>query len=179
MSEYLQHLLIDGYNVIHQWPEYRRLMKSGIVSAAERLVEDVRPIHDIDSVRVTIVFDGQGNLVQVERPSAQLTFSVLYAPAELTADGLIEQIVARASAPHQCTVVSRDNLVGESIRASGAVLMTVDWLFDWVERCQRRMDTEVHARRRKERSSWKERGSSVWDALPKTPEKPKKPRGGQ
>lgn len=165
MSDTSQHLLIDGYNVLHQWPEYRRLMKSGIVAAAERLIEDVRPIHDIDGVRVTIVFDGQGTQVQIERPSGQQTFSVLYAPAEVTADGLIEQLVARAALPHHCTVVSRDNLVGESIRASGAVLMTVDWLFDWVARCQGRMDTEAGRRRRELRQDWKRSAGSAWDAL--------------
>lgn len=166
MSDYSQHLLIDGYNVLHQWPEYRRLLKSGTVAAAERLVEDVRPIHDIDGVRVTLVFDGQGARVQIERPSGQQTFSVLYAPAEVTADGLIEQLVARATAPQHCTVVSRDNLVGESIRASGAVLMTVDWLFDWVERCRRRMDGVVTQRRRAQREAWKQKVSDVWDRLP-------------
>lgn len=165
MPETSQHLLIDGYNVLHQWPQYRRLLKSGVAAAAERLIEEVRPIHDIDGVRVTIVFDGQGTQVQIERPSGQPTFSVLYAPAEVTADGLIEQLVARASAPQHCTVVSRDNLVGESIRASGAVLMTADWLFDWVERCQRRMDTGMAQRRRAQREQWKSAGSDLWDGL--------------
>lgn len=165
MSAYAQHLLIDGYNVLHQWPEYRRLMKSGIVAAAERLIEDVRPIHDVDGARVTIVFDGRGNRVQVERPSGQVTFSVLYAPADVTADGLIEQLVARAKSPHDCTVVSRDNLVGESIRASGAVLMTVDWLFDWVSRCQGRMDAQLNTRGRAERAKWNSGARGVWDVL--------------
>lgn len=165
MHDYSQHLLIDGYNVLHQWPEYRRLLKGGIVAAVERLIEDVRPIHDMDVVRVTLVFDGRGATVEVERPSGQPTFSVLYAPADVTADGLIEQLVARAADPKLCTVVSRDNLVGESIRASGAVLMTVDWLFDWVERCEKRLDGQVRARRSIDREQWKKGGSGIWDAL--------------
>lgn len=165
MSDFSQHLLIDGYNVLHQWPPYRQLLKAAVVAASDRLIEEVRPIHDMDRVRVTIVFDGSGTQTQIERPSGEQTFSVLYAPAEVTADGLIEQLVARAQLPYHCTVVSRDNLVAESIRASGAVLMTVDWLFDWVERCQSRMDSEAGRRQRAQRQDWKAAVGSTWDAL--------------
>src|SRR5690606_9691257 len=115
-----------------------------------------------DRARVTIVFDAPGAQVRVERPSGEPTFSVLYAPAEVTADGLIEQLVARSPVPQHCTVVSRDNLIAESIRASGAVLMTVDWLFDWVARCQTRMDGEAERRRRTQRQDWKTAGGSAW-----------------
>ena len=45
----------------------------------------LRPIHDIEGWRVTIVFDGSGDdEIRVERPGKELTFSYVFGPKGLT-----------------------------------------------------------------------------------------------
>src|SRR5690606_27959349 len=43
--DYSRHLLIDAYNVIHQWPELRRALRQGSAAAREALATSVRVIH--------------------------------------------------------------------------------------------------------------------------------------
>src|SRR5690554_4947143 len=90
------HLLIDGYNVIHSWPDLKRLMKDSPDAACNQLFERVRVIHDQDGCRVSVVFDGNRNAIEVEHPTGQDALSRIYAPADLSADGVIEQIVSNA-----------------------------------------------------------------------------------
>ncbi|WP_309400551.1 NYN domain-containing protein [Cerasicoccus maritimus] len=157
------HLLIDGYNVIHQWPDFAERFKRDPAGTCDHLVEAVRVIHDVDNYRVTIVFDGRGAMVDVQFPGEISTFAVLYSPSDLSADGLIEQIVKNAKNPKSCTVVSRDNLIAESIRASGGFAIRPEELWDWVKRCDSRSRQTIQTRQKKVKQQWKEK--SPWDAL--------------
>ncbi len=158
-----EHLLVDGYNLMHAWPETRRLLRQDIDGARERFLDTVRIIHDIGGVTTTVVFDGRGAKPEVENPGGQKSFSVVFSPAGLSADGVIEQLVAHAKDPTSCSVATRDNLVAESIRASGAVVLTPEDLMDWVERCERQQADTLRRQRRKARAASPD--PSPWDVL--------------
>ena len=57
-----EHLILDGYNLIHAIPEVRNILKAhGITAARERFQELVSCLHEPGLVRLTIVYDGQGD----------------------------------------------------------------------------------------------------------------------
>ncbi len=159
-----EHLIVDGYNLMHAWPEVRRDLRGDIDGARERFLNTVRIIHDIGGTRTTIVFDGQGLKPSFEYPSGEKTFTIVFSPSSLSADAIIEQLVAKSPEPTACTVATRDNLVTESIRASGAVVITPEGLLDWVDRCASQQTTLLQTRRRKQRQQQRE-SDSPWDAL--------------
>src|SRR3954465_11256942 len=70
-----KHLLVDGSNVMHAWPELRQLLKRDRDAARAKLSQALALIHDHDEIRVTLVFDGRGPELAVERPSSHVTFS--------------------------------------------------------------------------------------------------------
>nr|WP_281398108.1 NYN domain-containing protein [Ruficoccus amylovorans] len=156
--------MVDGYNLMHAWPETRRLLRRDIDGARERFLDTVRIIHDIGGVRTTVVFDGRGLKPEVEYPGGATTFAVVFSPAGLSADGVIEQLVAKAKDPTTCSVATRDNLIAESIRASGAVVLTPQDLMDWVDRCARQQADTLRQQRRKQRQTTPD--PSPWDILP-------------
>ncbi|MEM8550114.1 MAG: NYN domain-containing protein [Verrucomicrobiota bacterium] len=158
-----EHLLIDGYNLLHAWPEHRRELPQDVDGARARFLDQVRIIHDTAGIRTTVVFDGKGAQTAFEYPSDEKTFTVIYTMTGQTADAVIEHLVARSSHPAACSVASRDNLVAESIRASGAILLTTDDLRSWVQRCEVQQETLLNDRRRQARS--KSRDDSPWDVL--------------
>lgn len=158
------HLIVDGYNVIHALAAYRCLLFGSPELACARLVEAVRAIHDAEAIAVTTVFDGQGNRTTIERPGNVVTFSVVYSPSHLSADGVIEQIVRRAAKPEEVTVASRDNLIAESVRSAGGFCIEPEALADWIARAEDRLRLLLENRRRKIRESEKP-PSSPWDAL--------------
>ncbi len=149
------HLLIDGYNVIHAWQELRLVLRDSVIAARERLLVEVRPIHDEDGYRVTVVFDGSGDKMEIERPGGGLEFSVVYAPKGLSADGVIEQIVCGSADPRRIVVVTGDRMIADAIVAAGAQVQSPDDLAAWVGRSMAEQRRRLEAQRRKTNSSWK------------------------
>ena len=138
-SGYSGHLLIDGYNIIYQWPFLRDVLENyGVQAARAQLGEWVRIIHDMDNYRVTLVFDGRGPQPEIERPERELTFSYLFTPGGMTADQIIEQLVCTSKKPIDMIVATRDNLLTETVGANGGRIITPDGLLEWVQRCRLR-----------------------------------------
>ncbi len=150
-----EHLLIDGYNLVHALPESREALPFGIDAARQKLASSVRLIHDFEGIRTTIVFDGKGDDISIERPSGQLTFSYLYSPAAMTADAVIEQLVRASPTPQRITVASDDNMVRQSTSASGALTMGAGQLNDWIRSCQIRQGEMLKRRNEEVTKKWR------------------------
>ena len=118
-----RYLLVDAYNVIYATESLKRQTMLDQNGARDQLAERVCHIHDAEGVRVALVLDSRNDTLQVEHPFGKKTIEFLYAPASLTADGVIERIVRRARDPGKMNVVSNDNMVREATRSSGALAL--------------------------------------------------------
>lgn len=152
---FTQHLLIDGANVLHAWPELRAMLKRDRAAARTQLAQRVRVIHDAEQMRVTLVFDGRGTELVVEHPLGQATFSVLSTPASLTADDVIEQLAARSADPAACIVATGDRLEQQTVAASGARVISPEELAAWVQRVETRQAARVAELRRANAGKWR------------------------
>ncbi len=139
-----RYLLIDAYNVICATESLRKLMSGQLDAARDQLAELVRPIHDAEGVRVALILDSRNESLEVEHPYEVKSFEFLYAPAALTADGVIERIVNRARDSGMVNVVSNDNMVREATRANGAMALRPEELFRWAEACAERLRQDRH-----------------------------------
>lgn len=88
-------LIIDGYNVMHAAPEYRVLLADDIDAARARFISDLTSIAH-DEGRVTVVFDGGGNPASNGAPHHIGGLAVVFSPAGMTADTVIEALAQRA-----------------------------------------------------------------------------------
>jgi len=159
----LTHLLVDGCNILHAWPETRRVLARNYDAACAQLAEELRAIHDVETVRVTVVFDGKGDKPQVTYPGGGETFAVVYAPSDWTADALIERMALRAGEPEGVMVASRDNLLTQSVLAAGGSRCSPETLSEWVADCHRRQAQRLERQRRRNEKAWKE--DSPWKIL--------------
>jgi len=123
------------------------MRKHAIDAASRRLLDEARIIHDEEGIRTTIVFDGKGNKLEVVEDEGSSTFAWIYSPAGVSADVIIEQLAMKANKKNEVTVVSMDNLVAASIRASGAYLISPNEFLAWVERCRKRMAARITKQR--------------------------------
>lgn len=142
----MKHLLIDAYNVICATDTLRSTMHDNLDAARDQLAQQVRSIHDAEGVRIAIVLDSHNDKLQVEHPYKKKSFEYVYAPASVSADGVIERMVARISQPSDTTVVSNDRMVRESIRASGANALRPEELFEWAAACELRLVQDARRR---------------------------------
>ncbi|MCH8474190.1 MAG: NYN domain-containing protein [Opitutales bacterium] len=152
-----RHLLVDGYNVLHQWPRGKAFLRRGQLAAArDYLAAEVRVLHDREGLRVTLVFDGKGEKVELERPYEDLTFSFLYSPSGLSADAVIEQLVSGAGDPSQCLVITQDSLERETLQVAGATVMSPEDLAAWVRQAEGRLAGELQKRRQESHEWWRD-----------------------
>jgi hypothetical protein len=107
---------------------------------------------------------------------------LVYGPKGLSADGVIEQIVANATLPPEqdrrppkrkhdaekpeIVVATRDNLLGESAAANGARLLSPAGLREWAGEAAARQTRAVLARQRLTGGDWK-KAVSPWSKLQK------------
>lgn len=141
-----RYLLIDAYNVICATDRLRDQLADNMDGVRDQLAEEVRAIHDAEAVRVALVLDSPNDQLQVEHPFGAKTFEYIYAPASLSADGVIERIIQRVSKPEHVSVVSNDNLVREATRARGAMALRPEELFEWALACERRLTVDASRR---------------------------------
>lgn len=159
--ERIAHLVIDGYNIIHAWPELIKEFRRGSDVVCQLLVEAVQVLHDQKGQRVTVVFDGRGERVEIDYPCKVNTFSVIYSPSGTSADAIIEQLAARSDAPKEMTVASRDNMVCESVSAYGVFTITPEQLKEEVDRCQKQQTIHLLKKKKEEKPF----GSGFFDML--------------
>jgi hypothetical protein len=152
-----QHLLIDGYNILHTWPTLKDLLTVNIDIARDRLGDAVRIIHDYDGIRTTLIYDGRGREIEVVRPSNEITFSYIFTPSDETADKIIEQLVANANRPQGIFVATRDNMIRETVSALGAQTLSPEALMDWVQACERGQTEKLKRMNKDSDSLWRNR----------------------
>jgi len=124
-----KHILVDGWNVIHANRSLKKILTGDSQeSAIAALSNLLAPIHDDLGYRLTIVFDGKGDEIAIERRSKLLTYSEIYTPSELSADDFIEQFCVK-NKKSEITVASNDNLLALTATTFGANAISADDLF--------------------------------------------------
>lgn len=112
-------LIIDGYSLLHRVRERWLDNHATLESARNALTEWVRNAGPALGFKNTIlVFDGQRAGQDAAASSPHL--KVLYAPAHLTADGVIERLVHKDLHPERMLVISSDRAERETVEAAGA-----------------------------------------------------------
>jgi hypothetical protein len=150
-----KHLLVDGANILHAWPELRALLKRDRDAARSRLSQALTSIHDAEQTRVTLVFDGRGGELVIERPSGHATFTHLYTPSGTTADDVIEQLVGNSASAAACVVATDDRAERQTVESLGAACVSSADLAAWVARVEQRQRAQLAGLKRENERDWR------------------------
>lgn len=118
--------------MIHAWPPLRAALRRGLEQARDELVAAMTQLQDLSGARVVVVFDGRGGR-RVSRGEAPAAVEVLFTGKGLTADSLIERMVARSRSPGQLVVATNDGAETRTALGFGARVITAEELRDWLE----------------------------------------------
>lgn len=87
-------LIVDGYNIIGDWEELKRLKKIDMSQARDRLIELMAEYQAYSGTRVIIVFDAY-YVRGIESRLKQYKVEVIYTKEKETADECIERLVKK------------------------------------------------------------------------------------
>jgi predicted RNA-binding protein with PIN domain len=115
-------IIVDGYNVIRQWPELAMLDRADLQSGREALLRELRAYRQGRGHRITVVFDGreQGGFSETAESAGGI--AVRYSRRGETADTVIARLVAACG--QGAVVVSSDREVAAAARRCGATWLS-------------------------------------------------------
>ena len=112
----LVRILVDGYSLLHQWPELAEGAPRHSEAARDALVEMLAQYEDASGTPITVFFDGGGARRGKPRNQAAGSVEVIFSSGGQTADDLIERAAHRFQAYGEVLVVTDDfaerNIVG-------------------------------------------------------------------
>ncbi|HEY8500956.1 MAG TPA: translation factor GTPase family protein, partial [Clostridia bacterium] len=119
-----EYLLVDGYNIIHAWPELKELADEDMESARIKLLDILSNYQGIRKCRIMIVFDAY----RVQRHTEEIldyhNVRVVYTREVQTADQYIEKFAHDNHEKYDITVATSDALQQIIIRGAGCSLLS-------------------------------------------------------
>ncbi|MGP1365716.1 MAG: NYN domain-containing protein [Schwartzia sp. (in: firmicutes)] len=135
--------LIDGYNVIHAYPELSRLARQELAQARERLVDLLMEYGAFEQYEMTIVFDALFTTDEAHEERRGFHVAVLYTAAGETADSRIERLsydLVRSG--REVHVVTSDGVEQTVILGAGAYRLPARELWRRIRKFRERLKKE-------------------------------------
>ena len=128
------YLLVDGYNVIHAWPELKELVHDNMDIARIRLLDVLSSYQVFAKCQIIVVFDAY----RVQRPLEDVldyfNINVVFTKEAQTADEYIEKFAHDNQKKHNIVVATSDSLQQVIIRGAGSALLSARELREEIER---------------------------------------------
>ena len=145
----MERVIVDGYNVIHAWPQLKRLMTEASLEAArDRLVERLSVFGMVAGADVTVVFDAHHSTARANSEQVVEGVRVMFTRKGHSADHAIERMAYGASQDGDViTVATSDRFQRDLVRGMGGAVISA------LELERRVIDAEEELGRRVQRYS--------------------------
>jgi predicted RNA-binding protein with PIN domain len=122
----MERVIVDGYNVIHAWPQLKRLLSEASLEAArDRLVERLSVFGMVVGADVTVVFDAHHSAARTNSEELVEGVHVLFTRKGHSADHAIERIAYDASqVGDMITVATSDRFQRDLVRGMGGAVIS-------------------------------------------------------
>ncbi len=151
----LVRILIDGYSLLHNWPELAPGKPRYSAAAREELVHRLTLYRDAIETPVTVVFDGANADRRLDTVESTPEMEILYSRAGQTADDIIERAAHRLSAYGEVLVVTDDHAERDTVIALGGSASSCLSFIQAVESALGELEDELKVYNRKERNRFK------------------------
>lgn len=137
-----EYLLVDGYNIIHAWPELKELADKNMDSARLSLIDALCNYQGIRKCRIIAVFDAYR--VQGHRETAEDYHNIhlVFTREAQTADQYIEKFAHDNKIKYNITVATSDGLQQMIVRGAGCSLLSARELKEEMEEANERIRQE-------------------------------------
>ncbi|HEU5071265.1 MAG TPA: NYN domain-containing protein [Verrucomicrobiae bacterium] len=153
----LVRILVDGYSLLHNWPELAPGQARHSAPARDALVEKLTQYHDATGTPVSIFFDGSFARGAGPKPHSTAAVEVLFSSGGQTADDLIERAAHRFQPYGQVLVVTDDMAERETVIALGASAASCDNFIAMVQAALHELANDLKHHNRNERNRFNRR----------------------
>jgi predicted RNA-binding protein with PIN domain len=151
----LVRILVDGYSLLHNWPELAPRKPRHSAAARDELVHRLTLYRDAIGTPITVVFDGANADIRLSTVESTPEMEILYSRPGQTADDLIERAAHRLSAYGEVLVVTDDFAERDTVIALGGMASSCLNFIQTVESALAELNDEIKTHNRKERNRFK------------------------
>jgi predicted RNA-binding protein with PIN domain len=152
----LVRILVDGYSLLHNWPELAPGKARYSAAARDELIHILTLYRDAAGTPITIFFDGSGPKRSAESP-VNSDVEVLYSKAGQTADQMIERAAHRFQPYGEVLAVTDDNAERETVIALGGSASSCWNFIQTVQSSLAELQDDIKHHNRTERNKFKRR----------------------
>jgi predicted RNA-binding protein with PIN domain len=152
----LLRILVDGYSLLHAWPELAEGRPRHSAAAHEALIHELTQYHDATGTPVTIFFDGAGAPAGTPQTHSTREVEVLYSRAGQTADDLIERAAYRLSQLGEVLVITNDFAERDTVNSFGGMAQSCENFLRMIGTAHRDMALDLKEHNRRERARFKQ-----------------------
>jgi predicted RNA-binding protein with PIN domain len=150
----LVRILVDGYSLLHNWPELAPGKPRHSMEARDELIRILTLYRDATSTPITIVFDGAGKSAGTAFPSTP-DLEILYSRTGQTADQIIERVAARMSSFGEVLAVTDDFAERDTVFYQGGMASSCSNFIAGVERVLQEQDRDIARHNRRQQTAFK------------------------
>jgi predicted RNA-binding protein with PIN domain len=145
-------ILVDGYSLLHAWPELAPGRPRHSEAAREELIRRLTLYQDAAGTPVTVVFDGNRPKGGPREPGARKPhLEIIYSRAGQTADDLIERAAHRFSPYGEIMAVTDDVAERETVISLGGLASSCWNFVQTVDSALAEVADDIKHHNRKER----------------------------
>jgi predicted RNA-binding protein with PIN domain len=122
----MERVIVDGYNVIHAWPQLKRLLgEASLEAARDKLIERLSVFGMVAGADVTVVFDAHHSTARTNSEEVVEGVHVLFTRKGHSADHAIERMAYGASqVGDMITVATSDRFQRDLVRGMGGAVIS-------------------------------------------------------
>lgn len=151
----LVRILVDGYSLLHGWPELAPGRPRHSERAREELIHILTKYHDATGEPITVFFDGAGAPPNVPKKDSNRNVEILFSRAGQTADEMIERVAHRFQSYGEVLVVTDDFAERDVVSGMGGSVSSCMNFIRMIENVLTELQDELRDYNRRERSRFK------------------------
>jgi len=154
----LVRILVDGYSLLHSWPELARGKPRHSAAARDELIRVLTRYHDAVGTPITVFFDGsrpKGGPRADNGSSSEI--EVLFSHSGKTADDLIERTAHRIQPYGEVLAVTDDSAERDTVIALGGMASSCWNFIQTMQDALASLDNEIKRHNRRERNQFNRR----------------------
>lgn len=137
-----EYLLVDGYNVIHGWPQLKELAQKNLNSARDLLMDILCNYQGYTNKTVILVFDAYKVKKNPGSAMEYRNIHVVYTKDAETADMYIEKVTNQLGRKHKVVVATSDALEQMIVLGNGATRLSARGLLEEIRRVEQEIRNE-------------------------------------
>ena len=120
----MDRLIVDGYNIVHAWPELKALLRHSLEASRDRLIERLAVYAQVRGADVTVVFDAHRTTARANSTDTVDGVHVVFTRKGHSADHAIERLAYSLAGGDPITVATSDRFQRDLVRGMGGAVIS-------------------------------------------------------